>query len=255
MLIRISLIIAIIAGLAAGTLNFLKVKEGITTLQTNLATQTDLKQKAERELAKTRSDLKATKEELATTKTALEGMTEERNTAVAEAEKRVKEAQALTEDVKKLTGEREVAQAEVARYRATGMTPEQIIAANKTIKDLTTTVQGLNGENKLLGQKINELENQLARYITPEKPVLLPAALRGKILVTDPKWNFVVLDIGKEQGVLEFGEMLVNRNGRLVGKIVVRTVEKDRSVANVVAGWEIGEVLEGDQVIPAHPAS
>jgi hypothetical protein len=64
-----------------------------------------------------------------------------------------------------------------------------------------------------------------------------------------------VLDIGENQGVLEYGELLVNRNGKLVGKIVVRTVQKDRSVANLLPGWEIGEVLEGDQVIPANPAS
>ena len=47
--------------------------------------------------------------------------------------------------------------------------------------------------------------------------------------------------------------MLVNRNGKLVGKVVVRTVQKDRSIANVLPGWELGEVMEGDQVIPAYP--
>ena len=41
MLIRISLIVAIIAGLAVGVLNFVKVKEKITTLQANLKTETD----------------------------------------------------------------------------------------------------------------------------------------------------------------------------------------------------------------------
>ena len=40
MLIRISLIVAIIAGLAIAALNFTKVKDKISTLQTNLATET-----------------------------------------------------------------------------------------------------------------------------------------------------------------------------------------------------------------------
>jgi hypothetical protein len=40
MLLRISLIIAIIAGLAVGILNFTQVKEKITTLQTNLKNET-----------------------------------------------------------------------------------------------------------------------------------------------------------------------------------------------------------------------
>jgi hypothetical protein len=85
--------------------------------------------------------------------------------------------------------------------------------------------------------------------------VFLPASLRGKVLVTDPKWNFVVLNVGENQGVLEYGEFLVNRNGKLVAKVMVRTVQKDRSIANVLPGWELGEVMEGDQIIPAHPAS
>jgi hypothetical protein len=55
--------------------------------------------------------------------------------------------------------------------------------------------------------------------------------------------------------VLERGELLVNRNGRLVAKVVVRSVQKDRCIANVLPGWELGEVMEGDLVIPAHPAS
>ena len=83
----------------------------------------------------------------------------------------------------------------------------------------------------------------------------LPANLRGKVLVADPKWNFVVLNVGEDQGVLERGELLVNRDGKLVAKVMVRSVQKDRCIANVVPGWELGEVMEGDQVIPAHPAS
>jgi hypothetical protein len=73
--------------------------------------------------------------------------------------------------------------------------------------------------------------------------------------VADPKWDFVVLSVGEDQGVLEDGELLVNRNGRLVAKVRVRSVQKDRSIANVMPGWKLGDVVEGDAVIPAYPAS
>jgi hypothetical protein len=75
------------------------------------------------------------------------------------------------------------------------------------------------------------------------------------VLVADPKWNFVVVNVGEEQGVLEHGELLVNRDGRLVAKVKIRSVQKDRAIANVLPGWQLGDVMEGDQVIPAHPAS
>jgi hypothetical protein len=64
-----------------------------------------------------------------------------------------------------------------------------------------------------------------------------------------------VLSVGQDQGVLESGELLVNRNGKLVAKVVVRSVQKDRSIANVLPGWQLGEIIEWDMVIPAHPAS
>ena len=113
----------------------------------------------------------------------------------------------------------------------------------------------MKAEAVVLNRKIVTLSTELAVYKTPDYQVPLPPNLRGKILVTDPKWNFVIINVGQDQGVLEHGELLVNRNGKLVAKVKVRSVQKDRSIANVVPGWQLGEVMEGDQVIPAHPAS
>jgi hypothetical protein len=75
--------------------------------------------------------------------------------------------------------------------------------------------------------------------------------LKGQVLVADPKWEFVVLNIGEDDGVLTDGELLVNRNGRLVAKVRVQSVQKDRSIANLVNGWKLSDVIEGDLVIPA----
>ena len=75
MLIRISLIVAILGGLAVGTLNFVKVKEKITKLQADLDFQTKRAEKAETELASTKKDLDKTKTELTQTKAALETTT------------------------------------------------------------------------------------------------------------------------------------------------------------------------------------
>lgn len=255
MLIRICLIVAIVAGLAVGALNFTKVREKILGLQNDLRTQTTRADTAEADLAKTRADLDTTTKQLKTTQAELEDTSKQRDDAVAEAKRRTDEATALAADLQKVTGERNTAQEELASFRATGMTPPQITAANQRINQLQRDLEGFTAENRKLGQTITKLNNELDRYRTPDKKVLLPAGLRGKVLVSDPKWNFVVLDIGENQGVLEYGEMLVNRDGKLVAKIVVRTVQKDRSVANVMPGWDIGEVLEGDQVIPANPAS
>ena len=119
--------------------------------------------------------------------------------------------------------------------------------------DLRKNLAGYVAENKTFSQKIDGLQTELNRYKHPEMHVTLPAALAGKVISSDPKWNFVVLDIGENQRVKEFGEMYVSRNGKLVAKVIVRNLQKDRSIANVMPGWEVGEIVEGDMVIPAFP--
>ena len=255
MLVRISLIVAILAGIAVGVLNFVKVKEKITVLQADLARETEAHQKFERDYRFTKSSLDKTNVILKQTIATLEATTAEKLKAETDLAAQTKRADKLTEDLTKTRAERDSAQQDLAAYKATGMTPEQISHVNKDLKDLKDALAGTQDENKLLGQKVNKLKIELARYVNPDYHVPLPASLRGKVLITDPKWNFVVLNVGENQGVLEHGEMLVNRNGRLVGKVVVRTVHKDQSIANVMPGWELGEVMEGDQVIPAYPAS
>jgi cell shape-determining protein MreC len=254
-MIRIGLIIAIIAGLAVGILNFTQVKEKITTLQANLKEQTDLKVKALADLAATRKDLEKTTAELKQTKTQLEATTKERDTAVARLTEETKRADKLNDDLNKTRTERDDAQREVSAYRATGMTPEQALVAAKQIKSLQDSLAGSQDENALLGKRIKKLDADLAFYRDPNRPIELPANIKGKVLASDPKWHFVVINVGEDQGVLEHGELLVNRDGKLVAKVIVSSVQKDRCVANVMSGWQLGEVYEGDLVIPAHPKS
>ncbi len=65
----------------------------------------------------------------------------------------------------------------------------------------------------------------------------------------DPKWDFVVLDIGEKQQVVPNGVMMVSREGKLVAKVKVVSVQIDRSIANIMPGWKLNEVSEGDLVI------
>jgi uncharacterized membrane-anchored protein YhcB (DUF1043 family) len=219
MLIRISLILAIVAGLAVGVLNLVIVRDKITALQTDLANTKDTLAKTQADLASTKSKLAKTETDLADTKKTLEATTAERDNAVKEAATQSKRATQLAEELKKTKDERDTAQQELAAYRATGFTPEQVLTLGRTLKQTQDTLAGVQQENVVLGRKMVKLQNDLAIYRDPQYVVTLPANLKGKILVSDPKWDFVVLDVGQDQGVLEHGELLVNRDGKLVAKI------------------------------------
>lgn len=255
MLIRISLIAAIVIGVAGIVANFVYVKPQLVALRDHDKEETRLHQEFEGKFNTTKKDLDKRTAELKQTQANLEAATTAKDKAEADLLAQTKRADKLNEDLTKTRQDLDTAQADLAAYKATGRTPQQILGMNQEHKKVLDNLATVETENKILTQKIKKLETELAVYRDPNFFVTLPAGLKGKVLVADPKWNFVVLNVGEDQGVLERGELLVNRNGKLVAKVVVRSVQKDRSIANVIPGWELGEVMEGDLVIPAHPAS
>jgi hypothetical protein len=200
-------------------------------------------------LAKTQGDLRQTQSDLADSNAA-------RDKANATATAQTKRADDLNDKLTKATQERDDAQNDLAAYKATGQTPGEIAGLVTTYKNSQDALDVANQEKVVLMRTVTRLTNELAKVLgTEEFVVKLPADLKGKILVVDPKWDFVVLNIGDDQGVLPDGELLVSRDGKLVAKVIVRTIEKDRSIANIVPGWKLGAIIEGDEVVPAHPAS
>lgn len=256
MLLRISLIVAIIAALAAGTLNVIKVRGKINTLMsqrddyhTQLTQTQDTLAKTQKDLAKTKSDLAQTQQQLADAQAA-----EKKAEDVAATQQ--KRADDLQTQLTKVTADRDDAQAKLAAYTATQLTAEQVTHLAKQLKDAQDAIAVANDEKLVLTRTVTRLQNKLNELLGQgEYVVKLRPDLKGKVVIVDPKWDFVVLNIGEDQGVLEDGELLVSRDGKLVAKVIVRTVEKDRSIANIIPGWKIGEVFEGDMVTPAHPAS
>jgi septal ring factor EnvC (AmiA/AmiB activator) len=255
MLIRISLIVAIVAALAASALNFVVVKDKITTLIGDRDSQRSQKEQAQSELASTKKELAKTKDDLAQTQQELADTQAARDKAVADAATQSKRADDLSDKLAKTTQERDDARNNLAAYTATGLTSDQVTKLNATLKNAQTEIEAISEEKMVLQHAVLTLKTRLAKYEGPDTDIKLRADLKGKILVVDPKWDFVVLNIGEDQGVLEDGELLVSRDGKLVAKVVVRSVEKDRCIANIVPGWQLGEVIEGDEVTPAHPAS
>ncbi|MFM2294857.1 MAG: hypothetical protein RLZZ350_1270 [Verrucomicrobiota bacterium] len=250
MLIRIGFIIAIVAGLTVAGLNFTQVKEKIVTLQTNLKNETDAKTSALGAQAKAEKSEKLVKKELDETKTELADTQSARDKAVTEAETQTKRASKLSEDLVKSKGETADAQAELASWSATGIKPDQVKTLIADFKASKEANGALTDANRDLSFKVSSLTNRLARYEDADHRVELPATAHGKVLVSDPKWDFVVLDFGAKSGALEDGVLLVNRNGRLVAKVQIRSVQPDRCIANVLPNWKLGDVTEGDQVIP-----
>src|SRR5437868_2541484 len=161
MLIRIALIVAILAGLAVGGLNFVKVKEKIITLQKERDFEKDEKVKAQTELASTKKDLAKTKTELTQTKTALETATTELASAKSSLEKTTTELATTKAQLEKTADELKDTSQQLSAYKATGVTPEQILSFNKQYKKAQDTIAALELDTKLLNREVARVKNEL----------------------------------------------------------------------------------------------
>jgi len=249
MLLRIFLAIAILAGIAATVLNFLPVKDKITAVMAeredwkNKYTTTDATlTKTKGELTKTTKDLESTRDNLAKTQ-------RERDVASAEAASQKKTAQGLDTALKDMTAKWKATDQELSAWSALGINVEQVRATVATNKELVSLAALLERDKGLLQNQVLAKEVELKMYRDPDYYVPLPPELAGKVVAVDPKYDFVVLNVGTRQGALTHGQMLVSRDGKLVAKIRIKEVEPDRCIANVVPGWKLSDVYEGDSAV------
>jgi hypothetical protein len=248
-MIRISLLIALVAGIAALAITQLRVAENIKTLTSERDQFKADSERSQREALDFKRQAKDATAAADRAKKALETTKTDLAAASEKADQQEKRANDLAAQKDKLTQERNDAQTELAKWRASGLTLEQITATILENKKLTGENNGLKVENKVLGRQLMQSKAELDLLTGRIDKVPLPPGLKGKIIAVDPKYEFVVLDIGEAQGVLRRGEMLINRSGRLVAKVRILTVEPNRCIANILPDWKQGEPMEGDVAI------
>lgn len=247
MLLRIALIVAILAGVGALALNKTKVKQKIIGLTEELSsTKTTLEatQKSEREAKneakKANVDLKKTRDDLAGTQKNLEAVTTKAN----DQEKLAKDKSVKLDDVTKQYND---AQRELAQWQALTIRPDQVEALKVEAKNLTSERDAFAAEKVVLLRNNSKLDTELRRYKGDTAEIVMEG-VKGKVIAVDSKWEFVILDIGINQGAKQDGKLLVARNGKLIGKVRLTTVEPTRSIANIIPEMKQGEVMEGDVV-------
>jgi hypothetical protein len=131
------------------------------------------------------------------------------------------------------------------------MTVDQVLLLRDTEKNLRELNAVLDAEKTILSRANLRLQRELD-FLLPKDPSYhppLPDDTNGMVLVVDPKWRFVVVDLGEEDDMQKNGVLTVSRDGKLVAKVLLMTVYQDRSIANIMPGWDFAEIMEGDHVI------
>jgi chromosome segregation ATPase len=252
MLLRICLVLAILAGLGVIGLSQFVLRPQIQQI-VDTRDENDRKFKeADKNFKKTKKDLGDTQARLKTTESNLEETKTQLTASNVKADSEQKRANGLQTDLTKTRSDLKSASDELFRWKSVASGPEQVQELVDSLKSLRTTNDVIQEEKKMLVKKNGDLLRRidsLTAATGPEDPPV-PREVKGKVLVVDPKWDFVILDVGAKNNVPQSGILLVSRNGTLVAKLRVATVEENRSIANVLPGWKLGDILEGDVVVP-----
>jgi len=248
MLLKISLGLAILVGIATLVMTG-GVKERIDGLTTQVADATTAKDAAldaqRRAQAESRTN-KMALENLSKEHMSVTNMLAAVSARLSEQERR---ANTASRELVSVTEERNEAQRELNKWTGLGLPPERVREEIVAKRQLEAERVALNTDIKTFSRKNTELLTRLRRYEDPDAEVPLPAGTKGRVVAVDPKYDFIVLDIGGNQGLVPDAKMMVNRDGKLVAKVIITRVEPNRAVANIIPEWKQDDIMEGDQVV------
>jgi hypothetical protein len=131
------------------------------------------------------------------------------------------------------------------------------------VKELEATVKRLNAEREdaevIKAGLESDVSSNLAEISRVEEKIedsierVSRNVFQATVTAVDNNWNFAVIGAGEKSGLTGDSKLLVQRGGRLIGKLAISKLEANSAVADVVPGsLRPGVIIRpGDQVILA----
>ena len=191
------------------------------------------------DLQNTKADLETKKAELDQTKTDLAATKNQ-------LEQREDDVRQLNQKVAQKDADLDTAKGTIEQLEQdkTGL-QTQINEVNDKLAKTEDESRDLQDKIVTLEQTVKDLEHEIGST----GRVSLPKGTSGKVLVVNKDWNFVILDIGSEKGLVPNAEMLVHREDKLVGKVSISAVSKTLAIAEIMNDWQQSPLREGDFVV------
>ena len=145
----------------------------------------------------------------------------------------------------------------------------QNAALQSQVDDLRRQLDGAEKEKELLAEKLQDAQQRPAQVKEAPKTETRKrretasvqregssgrrAGVHGTVLAYNQAYNFVVLNLGARNGVESNSEMLVLRDGTLIGKIRISSVEPATAIGDIISNSLARgvQVQPGDSVIYA----
>lgn len=249
MAFRIITILALLVAIGGGVVNELGVQARVSKLDNDLATTTKNKQQqiaartdATNKLSDTNNVLRATQTALDTARQNLTQKTQE----VGATQGELQRSQQAEQKAKKDLADTHKSDEE---YKEFAMPIKDIVYLQTTLPARQKELASTQKELDLVTKDNSRLKGEIARIRPKDLPPAMPSGLVGSVVAADPKYQYVILNVGQSQGVVTNGVMLVDRDGEFLGKVRIMKVEEDHSIANILQDWKQGDIVEGDKVV------
>lgn len=245
------LIATLLGGIACGVFGILLgMKHGETVakvevVQSQLASTKTSAAKAKQDM----EEAVAAKTEIETKLTAAEAKVAPLETELASLKERVTSAETAKNDAEKA---RDDAVTELSKMKDQFGPEDNPEVLKEKIANQEEKIVALNGEKKILEEEVSKAKSDLltVQALIEKVPEgQLPPGVSGRIAKVNRDWNFVVLDIGYNSGVVPNGELVVYRGNQMIGRIKVTSASPDTSVANILPEWQQSVMRPGDKVL------
>ncbi|TFE66606.1 hypothetical protein A7Q09_09755 [Methylacidiphilum sp. Yel] len=213
------------------------------------------------EYARTSEELKKTSEQLEESKVLLERTSKHLEEVKAELAQERERAQKLDNDLKETQSQ--LADLQQKSESSSSMANQhkseldaltaKLEEEKKANQEASEKIENLVKEKLALEDSIARLTNELNKFkqASPAvaRAVSMRTGIRGKVVSVNRNWNFVVLNIGEKDGLVENGELEVFRNKQFLGKIKIVSTEPSTAVADIVMDSLKGNIQPGDDVL------
>jgi hypothetical protein len=118
------------------------------------------------------------------------------------------------------------------------------------VADLTAQIATLQDQIATLEEDKAVIEAQLEKCDKElNKEITMKPGTTAKVVYANAEWNFVVIDIGSNEGAQSTAEMIIHRGDSMVGKIRLSAIRDNVSIAEVLPDFQKDTVKEGDDVL------
>ena len=192
---------------------------------------------------------------------------DEKSKAKAELDSAKSQASEFANTLDSVSGDLEVAAAEKKKIDASmealrGKFPGiELEEVPRVVKDMEASQKRLVGEEEDASLVKKRLEEDIAKNLAESSRIVEKInqsikrvegnTFQATIVAVDNDWNFVVIGAGEKSGLTGDSKLLIQRDGRLLGRLLISKLEPNTAVADVEPGsLRNGVALQaGDQVI------